>query len=74
MMDPIAVEKMLDAQDAARADPYYCLLLDEHDILEKQFNKALSTMTKAQHDAVMDYLGVAFAMHLRLLELACSQR
>ena len=72
MIDPEVVQKMLDAQDIAREDAHYQLLLDEHEIMKKKFDGAMNTMTKAQQDAVMDYLGIAFAMHLRLLELACS--
>jgi hypothetical protein len=72
-MDPNVAEKILDAQDAAMKDAYYQQLLDEHDVLKKRFNAALDSMSQDQRDVVTEYLGLAFAMHLRLLELACSQ-
>lgn len=71
-MNPEVVKQILAIQETALYDERYNALLDEHEILNQRFLAALPTMSQEQQDAVMDYLGLVFAMHLRLLEIACE--
>lgn len=64
-------KKILAVQDAARGDAYYNRLMDEYAVLDQRFLNILPTLTGEQRDAVMDYMGLFIAMHLRMLELAC---
>lgn len=71
-MEKKIAEKILVVQDMALEDARYKELLCEHEITNRRFVEILPTLSKEQQDAVMDYVGLAFAMHLRLLELSCA--
>lgn len=63
---------MLKVEEKAANDPYYQSLLAEYRPLDRQFQKALKTMTREQRDTVEDYCGVLGAMFRKMLELACE--
>ena len=64
---------MLEVQAAAQQDSHYTRLLKEHDPVQSRFNAILLSLSPEQQKIVTDYLGITLAMHLRLLELACSR-
>ena len=71
-MEKKIAEKILVVQDMALEDARYKELLCEHESINRRFVEILPTLSKEQQDVVMDYVGLAFAMHLRLLELSCT--
>ena len=71
-MEREIAERIFAVQGMAKDDPFYKKLLAEHQILNDRFLEILPTLSDVQRDAVMDYLGLAFAMNLRLLELSCA--
>ncbi len=72
-MDPKMLQKMLEVQAAAQQDAHYANLLKELEPVQDRFNAVLLSLSPAQQRNVTDYLGITLAMHLRLLEIACSR-
>lgn len=70
-MNQEAAKRIVAVQDAALVDEEYQNLLVEHEVLSPRFLRALEEMEPRHRDAVMDYMGLGIAMHLRLLEMAC---
>ena len=70
-MNQEAAKRIVAVQDAALVDEEYQNLLEEHEVLSPRFLRALEEMEPRHRDAVMDYMGLGIAMHLRLLEMAC---
>jgi len=54
----------------AAEDADYCRLAAEHRAANDRLLKELETMTDAQRDAVLDYLGLVAEIHNRLLVLS----
>lgn len=71
-MEQQIVQKLLDIQDRLITDPQYQSLMPEYRQRNTQLLAALETMEPEQKDAVLDFLGIALEMHLRMLELACQ--
>lgn len=69
-MDTEIARRILEVQEQARVDEQYQLLLDEYEVYSGRFCAFLETLTEEQRGTVADFLGVSFAMNLRLLELA----
>ena len=73
-MDPKTVQKILDIQACAKQDPHTQPLLAEYEEAGANLMELLPGMSDFQRSAVMDYIGVFGALHLRLLELALTDK
>lgn len=73
-MDQSVARKIVDIQDIVRKDPDSKPLLEKYRIRNDQLLAVLSTLPRTQQDVIMDYLGAGSALHLRLMELACTTR
>ena len=69
-MDAEIAKRIMDIQDQAREDEQYRKLLEDYEVSNARFCALLETLTEEQRQIAADFLGVSFAMHLRLLELA----
>ena len=65
-------DKILALQEAAMGDAGYRELLAEYRLLDRGLLDVLPSMTPAQRQAVMDYVGCAYEISRRLLELSCA--
>ncbi len=66
------VEKMLRMQDTAIKDDCYRSLLAKYRVLDKRFVQLLGELVPEHRNVVMDYLGVVYAIHERMVELALT--
>ena len=70
IMDRATLNKILDIQDHALADPVYQELHAQYTSCSDGFLDLLARLPEPERTVLEDYLGVSAAMHLRLLELA----
>lgn len=69
-----AVEKILSIQEQAVKDEDYKTLLAEYALRDAQMQELYKILPKDQRMVIAEYLGVCISMHLRLLELVCSEQ
>ena len=62
-------KRILDVQRRAMEDPRYAALAREYQALDRRFVEMIKTLTVQQRDTVLDLVGVANEMNLRLLEI-----
>lgn len=69
-MNSKVVNKYLALQEQAMGDGEYRSLVEEYRMVDGPLLRALEEMPPEHRDAVLDYLGVVFSAHHRMLELA----
>ena len=69
-MNPFIVQWLIDIQERVHNDDRCRKLLEEYADRSSQMCRLLSTLSDGDWDVVTGYLGVCFAMQLRLLELS----
>jgi len=65
--------KILQLQEAALTDEICRAFLEEHAAANSRFLETLVQLSSIGQDAVLDYLGVLFSIHQRLLYLALTR-
>ena len=71
-MDKTAGLRIIALQAIAREDEYFKELIDEYETAGDRVINILQSLSDYQKDALVDFFGIAIAMHLRMLELALS--
>ena len=71
-MERNTADRILVLQEAAMGDAGYRELLAEYRMLDRGLLDVLPSMTPAQRQAVMDYVGCAYEISRRLLKLSCA--
>ena len=72
-MDQSLGLKILAVHEKARNDEEYQALVEEYRVLDARFMEQYPTLTKPQKDAVLDYIGLLYSMHLKMMVLALSE-
>ena len=69
-MNSFVVQWLFDIQVRMQNDAKYCNLLSEYKTHSQQMQEVLTTLPDKEWETVTSFLGVCFAIHLRLIELA----